>query len=266
MDAFLLLISAALFGLFAMRSYQLEERSGIQNFIATLVSGDAERKLAHTHSFNTVKVGDPLYNLDAIWVGKNKKATVRIETGQVLELSEMTLLLLKRPFKTMKQDLGVKSQEFKLLKGHMVLNGKITLSPEDGTAAEIELPKIGIPENTDPTGFKIPEEVYPKQNSEIYIRESLDREFVFKWSKPVEGMLSVQIQDEGGSVRFVELHNQRTAPVVLAPNHTYLWKILNSQNKIQFGPYRFNLKVIDDDEKVKSLLNKKGDNPVEVYW
>src|SRR3954469_9962518 len=78
-DVLLLSGSSLFFLLFVLGSLNIGSISGIDRSIATLVSGDVQRKPNNTKSFVAALAGSQFANMDAIWVGKGSKAKIKFD-------------------------------------------------------------------------------------------------------------------------------------------------------------------------------------------
>src|SRR5262245_19142284 len=77
-DLFLISGAILFFGLFIQGSWDWQSLSGIERRIATFSHGKALRKPFKSKEFLRVAPQSPFYNMDAVWVGKNENAVLKM--------------------------------------------------------------------------------------------------------------------------------------------------------------------------------------------
>jgi hypothetical protein len=255
-DVFLLSISAVCFGLFLQRSFNLDQISGIGGPIARLIQGGAERKASGTSLFVDIGPNSSLFNLDALWVGKDGEATIILDGKTQIKLTEKTLMILKRPFKHRPGQSSLE-EEIKVIKGKVQTEGK-TIKPE----AEVLTPII--PDAPLNSGKNVPIQLYPKDNSVIYMRPEKDIPLAFAWPTPLTGYIVIQDKENGHRI-YAEIQNQRSFSAKLERPAPYFWQIIDSDRRPMLGPYTFVLKHLNE-ETAKQLLKSGASENTEVYW
>lgn len=256
-DIVLLMASACCFGVFLERSFNSDQISGIGGAIALMTEGSAERKATGTNLFVDVGVNSSLFNLDVIWVGKDGAASIRLDDNSTIKLTEKTLMILKRPFKHVA---GMSS----LAEGVKVVKGKVEAA--DGKTIEPPVEVLAPVEPEAPTKNEktIPIQLYPKDNSVIYMRPVKDIPLIFAWPTVLSGYIVIQDKGTGRRI-YSEVQNQRHFSAKLEQPGSYFWQIIDSDRRPMLGPFTFNLKHLDE-EAAKMLLKSGTNDTTEVYW
>jgi hypothetical protein len=256
-DAVLLLASAICFGTFLERSINLEQVSGIGGPIALMTHGNAERKAAGTNLFVDIETNSNLFNLDAIWVGKDNEATIQLEGDITIKLAEKTLMILKRPFKH-RSDQSSFEQAVKVVKGKVQATDGKSIIPEAAL-----LPPI-LPEDSPKETQGEPIQLYPKENSVLYMRPEKNIPLIFAWPTSLSGYIVIQDKITGRRI-YSEIQNQRHFSAKLEQPGSYFWQIIDSDRRPMLGPYTFVVKHLDE-KSAKELLKSGANENTEVYW
>ncbi len=119
-NALLLGGAAICFGLFVRNSLQVRA-VGSGGAIAVLRSGEIDRKRFGTPDFGKVRVGEPLFNRDAIWVPASQTALIVYDDQSTIQVAEKTFLILRRGLGRSDEAGGV-----------TLLQGKLEVSPSSG--------------------------------------------------------------------------------------------------------------------------------------
>jgi hypothetical protein len=253
-DLALLMASLFCFSVFAYRSIYQDQLGGLQGPIAKLEEGSAERKPSGTLEFSPIPVGELLYNLDAIWVGKAGHARLHFESGGELELEEKTLLILKRPFKN-----GVRSieEEIKIVKGQAKTpDGKnLTPDPEHSPLSTSEPPE-------EAGSARI--QLYPKNQLTLYRKETAAIPMTFAWPQRATGTLVLQ-DTLSGHKNYWTLADQNSYSIQLEQPSTYFWQILDVDGKMLVGPNTFTVRSLDESV-ARELLKTGTPSPSEIHW
>ena len=229
----------------------LAEEGGLNNLVATLAAGDAQRRPRGSNDFQAAPVGTDFMNLDAIWVEKNQAALLQTGDGYVLELAPQTLLVLRTPFKPR----SVIEDRYRIIIGRVKVrrhaNAKISTAANRFTEEPKELDN---PVDTLGEGALRP---YPVPGSKVFVQGTGEQEFPITWGKPANGFLVLSRLDTN-QILYFPIVDQSYLRVKAEANHPYLWQILNSSRQVILGPYRFELAsggvtpwkaIIDDASK-----------------
>jgi hypothetical protein len=260
-DFVLAFASFVCFGTFYNRSMNQDRLSGIEGPIATLAEGTADRKATGTNLFIQVGPKSNLYNLDVIWIGKDKEAVIAFDSKTSVKLPEKTLLYLKRPFKNIATGQSNLEDNIKVLKGSVLLSTGDTIKPT------LDMPESSPEAEEDPNTIKdqrVTIELYPKDNSIIYARPAKNIPLSFAWQKSVYGFIAIQHKESGHQI-FGSLQNQNYYSAKLDQTGSYFWQIIDSDRRPIYGPFTFTLNHLDE-ETAKQLINSKLEHPTEVYW
>ncbi|MBC7692648.1 MAG: FecR domain-containing protein [Methylotenera sp.] len=257
-DFILSLVSVICFVLFVRASVYYRELSGMRGPVGTLIAGKVERKPTGVLNFGTVGPGTEFNNMDAVWTAREGHARIELEDGEILEMEEMTLIILKRPFK--------RHTKGSILERVKVLRGKVTTTVFK--RQELVVIKKVMPEDpdvtkvneTDPTR----QNLYPPANAAILKRETGDVEIVFSWPKAATGYHVLRRLDES-QLRYTEVENERFVKLLVPQNAAYIWQIVDANKKVLAGPYKFELKVLTD-ESAKKLFKEGVQGPAEIHW
>ncbi|MEO7163108.1 MAG: hypothetical protein ABI041_09315 [Bdellovibrionia bacterium] len=255
-DIALLVASACCFGLFLERSLNEDQISGIGGPIALLTQGRAERKASGTNLFVDVGPNSKLFNLDAIWVGKDGEATIKLEGNISVSLTEKTLMILKRPFKHRDGQSSLE-EEIKVVKGKVQTPEGKAITPEKEALAPV------VPEDFS-KGKKVPIELYPKDNAVIYLRPEKDIPFAFAWPNELNGYIVIQNKVTGRRI-YAEIRDQRHFAAKLEQPGSYFWQVTDADRRPMLGPYTFTVKHLDN-EAAKQLLKSGPSTSTDVYW
>src|SRR5690606_37014971 len=91
---------AILLGVFSYQALNTSRYSGLDDPIATLLEGEAERKSVGRFEYRPAKKGDVFYDLDSVWVGKDRTARFRLADGTEIKLKPLTYVRFRRPFRS----------------------------------------------------------------------------------------------------------------------------------------------------------------------
>ncbi len=269
-DIILLSASFVCFAIFIRNSIKMEELSGIGAPIGVLKTGKIMKRSLGGKAFNLVTSGTEFFNLDAVWVGPGQKATVALESGDMLELFERTLVVLKKQFKEAGRATNVLKRQFKLAKGRVSVGDSQDYKYKDEDSAVWDSKNLKFGNTPSADDGKASSDMYPRQDSIIYTRAESEQKFTLVWPTPISGYLEIQDRQEGRRIHE-ELKNQRSVTLNLSQNRVYYWQIIDQQRNTLFGPNKFELRKLTESSVGKLLEGKKegssqGEQPVEVYW
>jgi hypothetical protein len=222
-----------------------------------LSQGTAERKASGTHLFVDIGPNSRLFNLDAVWVGKDREATLLVDERFSITLAEKTLMILKRPFKLLPGQ-SLLEEEIKVVKGKIKTPDGKVITPEVEVLAPIS------PEPPSKDEKKIPIQLYPKDNSTLYLRPEKNIPLIFAWPTNLTGYIVIQNKNNGRRI-YSEIQNQRYFPAKLDQPSSYFWEIMDADRRPMLGPYSFIIKHLDE-EAARQILKSGPSSNVEVYW
>lgn len=262
-DLLLLLASGFFFSLFIHGSLQIEKMSGLRAKVGVLAGGVTDRKEYNAKNFIKVGVGTNFHNMDSVWVGKKGSALIKLESGNTLELSEMTLLLLKRRFKMTASIASPAEQEFTVAKGKVILNGKKIDSVPAEKSSTFQAPEQAVKGSV---ALESTKKIYPPEQGTIYTRSETTVEIIFAWPEAHSGHLAIRDNQDGHTI-FQELSHQRSTVVHLKQGRAYSWQLLGDNSLVKYGPFQFELKLLVSNKEAQDLLkNNSSTRPIEVYW
>jgi len=266
LDIILLFFSGLFFFLFLLGSLQIDKMSGIGNQVGTMTSGAAERKLNGQQSFLAIYPKTTLHNMDTVWVGRKSRATIEMESGQMLNLGELTLVILKQHFKPVLRKGMTLATDFEVVKGKVVVNDKTSFTGDAGADEGFDPGGLSEKKPSDPSSTNGQFEIYPLENSVIYSRSVSDVELTFVWPKALTGILAIRDR-ANGQMYYTSIVNQRSATVKIPQNSEFFWQILNANDVGEIGPFQFELKRLENEEAVKEIFkNQTTKKPIQVYW
>ena len=264
-DLSLLVASLGCFSYFVLETYSYQKSTeGPRGAVATLAGGAGNRKPAGEIDFQAAGAGTVFQNMDALWVTKGKTARLDLLGGGALEVSEKTLLLLKLPFKGGK----IRLEDIRVITGTVKFIERGTGTKDQAIEQENSFGEIpnkkkagegNLPE--DPNEAK---RIAPAPGLTIFTRSQATYELNITWPNPKTGFLVVSAE-HSPNVIYEPLKDDLQRKVVLQMNETYYWQILGANKKVIYGPYKFNLKLYDENE-IKRLMSEGKEKSVQVIW
>lgn len=265
-DLILLFCSGFFFCLFLLGTLQIDKMSGIGNQVGTITAGTAERKLSGEKAFATIHPQSVLHNMDTLWVGRKSYATIEMESGQTLNLSELTLIILKQHFKPVVQNGKKLGIDFEIVKGRVVLDNQTSLTGDADANLAFNLSGQSEETSSDASSSKDTVGIYPLENSIIYTRSPSEVELTFTWPKALTGTLVVRSRTDG-QMYYTAIANQRSAPVKIPQSSEFFWQIMNANDIVELGPFQFELRRVVNETEVKEIFkNQTTEKPIQVYW
>jgi hypothetical protein len=262
-DLIVLLGATICFTLFAQNTLHLNERSGMNGSIGIFSEGSALRKSNGILTFSPVKVGDPVFNMEVFFTGKDEKATIQLDNGLDILMDPMTLVLVKNPFKP-KTSLREADHFLKLLRGGMKIRFRNKKKEEAQSLAQNnqhELPgmKSALP------GSSPHPRIVPLAGSIHYLRTSGQfAEMRFGWPTKMKGTLVIR-SETTGLARYFPLDDVTSAVIQVRPDEKYRWQIIDATKKTILGPQAVEIRILTDESARKLILGPREKN-VEVHW
>lgn len=252
LDAILLLGAAACLGAFGYRAFHSGRISAIHAPLATFLSGKADRKASGQSAFVAAREGDELFDLDVLWVSAGSSATLLMDDQYRVELSEKTLLVLKKPFK----GTGRPRDRIVALSGKVVVN-------DAGKDEVIQKPKdASDPSTEEKAKLLAPDQSLsryaPSLSVLIFSRRKGQGEVTFEWPTPVKGYLSISDGTAEGNVHR-PLKDSVSERVVLPTERRYQWNLMSVEGHRLAGPFGFDLRDYDE-ALVREAILKGGDS------
>ncbi len=262
LDVLLLGSSLICFSLIYESSQNPENKSQMGGPMATLSKGEIYRKQNGSRLFNRMTLTSSelgLFNLDTVWVNPKKTAQLTLDDGSLLNLSEKTLLILKKPFKP----------------GHSRLEDKVRLI--SGTVerhqpfAPLEKMEWGFHQNTSPLKelkseeLKIQENqsIFPPPHSVLYFH-FVPHHFRFSWSSPLTGFLVIQNQKDGKKT-YTRIDQATFGEGEIQSPLNAMWSVIDDRKKNLIGPFVFEIQTLNALQ-MKKIWNQKGSSPLYIYW
>ena len=261
-DGILILFSIVAFAAFTYRAAHVEELSGLATApIARLVEGVVEKREIQHSGARQVGAGELFFDRDAVWVGPQKKARFRLQSGKEVVISENTTLVFRTPF-------GFDSDEVEdsveVIQGEMSAGSKtyrVNSSGGEGGGAAAKVPVKNI---------------YPPDNALFYFRPRVVPEVTFFAgdalvqiaAEKTQGLFHLQNVDRPNEVRFIPLPADGKIKISLALNQHYLWEILTADKRVIAGPFPFEIKSLAPGEEsvlIKDSADPTG-RPVFTFW
>jgi hypothetical protein len=272
-DFLLLLLAGIFFILFCAATLYARRMTGLDETIAILTEGSAQIKPKGALSFRKVVPIEELHNLDSVWVGKGGKATLTMEDGTVLNLTEKTLLVLKPPFNRFKlATLSVKKNSYQLLQGGLELRAVSlpTRLADKRIEAPLEAEKPSPSPSPSPTASPSPEPsptptprprispeappetIFPEVDQTLVITTDKTRDIIFSWPAVVTGTVVVEpqgvLQSKLGKAKKLEvpINSQKSVKMHIVPiPGEYEWHVADAQGKTVQGPYKYKIRRVD---------------------
>lgn len=267
-DALMLVASFASFALFGWRAREMTRvGAGASARIAVFEEGAGEKKRAGSLDFTNAIPGTEFFNMDAVWVGKGKSATLQIDEGDKLILAEKTLLILKRPVRPRK---GSKNaDQFKLVAGKLKIVRGTGISEERKSEQNNEVPKKRDTATLDPedrSGLT----VHPKHRTLLLVRqkpggEDLKPEIAFSWPKSFSGFVALR-NTVTGSVQYEEVARSQGVKLTVEVGSQYVWQLVTPEKAVALGPFEFEVRAVDAQSTAEILKRKEMDQPIEFLW
>ncbi len=269
-DALMLIVSCACFALFGWRAREMTRvGAGASARIAVFEEGSGEKKRAGSLDFVNAIPGTEFYNMDAVWVGRGKSATLQIDEGDKLILSEKTLLILKRPVRPRKG--GKNSDQFKLVAGKLkIVRGTgITEERKSENEQNSEIPKKRDPATLDPedrSGLT----THPKHRTLLLVRqrpggEELKSEIAFSWPNLFSGFVALK-NTITGTVHYEKVTRSQGIKLVVEVGSQYIWQLVTPDKAVALGPFEFEVRAVDAQSTAEILKRKEMDQPIEFLW
>jgi len=275
-DISLFIAAIACFSMFTRGSINSANEDGSDAVLATLLKGNADRKANGASDFRASNVGDKFYNLDVVWVGPKKSAELGISENRTLKLPELSLIVIKRPFKDDAVS-GIEEQ-LEVIQGRALVfeSGKTAPTRELTNTFDEDSKREGDPAKKQAKDLKAAEEAarekiqtlpdalkfLPEQNSVLFYmtnEPTLHEVSVhFAFNKKMTGLLNVRDIKTGQTFSF-DLFQQDTFKTNLVPNQEYDWSVLDSQSAVIAGPFHFEIQLTrpsDLKAEIKKALDR----------
>ena len=257
----LFLLSAALFFWMFTRAPKIQALSNVP--IATIESGRAIRRSGNFLEGTTALRGSKLYHLDFLWIPEGETAEVKFENGQIIRLTEKTLMVVKLPFNPSTSTdnaaqlirgsyFASNSTEQKLAPDFWSKLAEVPQQSAVGANSEKSSDESSNLEGAQKDQVAGP--FSPPQNLILYRDGQNNKPINFSFPTELSGTLIIRNLSKD-STEMVPLQKLRSVEYALNNDNKYRWQVVNSEKQTVLGPYEFELRAFTPEvmKKIKTL-------------
>ncbi|MBU6376174.1 MAG: hypothetical protein KGQ59_09280, partial [Bdellovibrionales bacterium] len=202
-------------------------------------------------------------HLDFLWIPEGEKAEVKFQNGQIIRLTEKTLMVVKLPFNPS----TATDNAAQLIRGsYFISNSTEQKLAPDFWSRLAEVPQqsaVGadseknIDEASNPEGAQkaqISGPFSPSQNLILYRDGQNNKSMNFSFPTELSGTLIIRNLSKD-STEMVPLQKLRSVEYPLYNGSQYRWQVINAEKQTILGPYEFELRAFTPEimKKIQTL-------------